>query len=1112
MAPKWWEETGRTPLPEPTKAQTGGGPSWWTGTESKPPPSGKKGDDERPKRKGPFLSRLFGGAKDLVVGIPRGLAQAGSDAVKELTYFGSEVVGGQPHKKSEHETDAEHIARTMPLSAVTEASVRNTGNRLVHPTRLLADYSNDPVGTLVEDASNAALFLGPAARGAGAAARTSSTAARVAPGVAKVARVTNTVAEAPLVPFRAAGRGLGKAYEATAASPGALGETIRRLQLDPDSRLLRTQAIDPAVEQVSAGIGEAVKRGEAVAKVLPDLDEQRAMTLVGEGEATALAKLRANLPPDQFESYLSERFGDSLTRRAVDLAADVVEGAAPELAGRIDEALRLGRELPGGRAERSADYYGSGVPGRAEQAGFDPLSQVVEQRVKPLERLLPKTETHALGARAKADQAAAALQALRAQAPPEPRIDTMARTAHAAGKSTERAASLFDRGLPSTLSARRTAEARTQRFESGVDRVAATGERRGLDLGRAEMRAKVADNVARSAEARRASLSGKIEAARLDAEYSLEAAPARLRPVLQRNREAVQLLTQQENRLRGHGLNDAARLVGKAADELPTTLARLKDSGVDFDHFTHLKLDAKPTQAGVKSGALPRLRKGREDRQRTGSTTYDRTVRGQVQAEIDQLKIGVARETVEKIRTLPFTRQFASIAKAGEAGYAAWDPASPFEKSGQITKTTTFVPEHVFEAFRSYFNDPKWDAILKRTYDPAIQAFKVTVLPLSPSWQVGNVLGNALLATVAGGVSPAKLVAHGAEVVRTYRASGKRGERTYEAVGPRRLYTAGPTHAEFEFLKAPDDRVLGDGKVSRAVRTAGKPLSTIVKKSYALNGFVDDFGRSIVYLDQLEKGASPEVAVRSALKAMGDFSRMTPFERRWVRRAIPFYAWQRHLTKLAFTLPTEHPIRVAWTLHLADMFGTDEDTEGLPEYLRGAIPIGEDKLLGTSGLNPFSRIGGLVANPKDLPRSLSPVIKLAAENLPGSPARGRNLFTGRDYTRPPGTGDHDELGRPIGTAPSLVKQVTDLAPQKRLLEGVTGRNKVARYQSGDVILSGRRPIETPERDAGQAALKFLGFPISSRREAQEMAERIAKRQKDERKARERYERRRAAVD
>ncbi len=1228
---------GAAPLPPAPKAQS---PAGATAAERLAAQLDAGTAPGPPKRKRPGLLRQ---ATNLAGQLPRGAVNLVADTGKEALNTAKQaanllhVADFDSVRPRQGESAADFYTRTHPLTGGLAESAVRTGGRVTQGVASLAPGGLKPsetdyavaaregriVATLLEDVGNVAAVGRLASKAAtAAAARTGGAAATTLAKVAEVAEAPSNAGraarQAALAPLK---RTASAAYQATSTGEGRIGQAIRFAHLDPNARLLRREAIDPATEKVSAGVGEAVRRGEAVAKVLPDLDEQRAMTLVGEGEAPALARLRAHLAPEAFDAHLQRTYGESLPRRAADLAADVAEGKAPELAARIDEGLRLGRELEGGRADRSAAYLAA-KPSRGPQAGFEPLPAVVDQRLKPLLATRKRIDTLAAGTRAQADRAAGELarvqgrlsdaaaargerlaereastlgratirQEARAAAAvdrltaaqdlavaarvPKPRaaltpvptpVSPVMRAAGRAERAVGAAGEAFDSGLATTTAKRAAAEQAMQGVsgvvDKSVERALATGSRTGVrvgraegieigrsqaeaalagrlarlesrrltslraraeragtgpaaaantaregtSLGRAQMRSRVTENVARSAEGRQVTLAGHLEAARRDAEYSLAAAPARLRPVLKTNREAASLLTQQENRLRGEGLEEAAKAVGRAADELPVTLARLKESGADFDHFTHIRLDAKPTTAGAAAGALPKIRKGREERVRTGSSAYDRTVRAQAQAEIDSVKIAVAREAVEKIRTLPFVRRFESIEAAAKEGYVAWDPASPFEKAGQITSNTTFVPAKLHEQFRSYFVDPAWDKLLKRTYDPAIQAFKVTVLPLSPSWQVGNVVGNALMAMVGGGVGPVDFARQLTRTVKAYRASGVRGERSFEAVGPRRLYTAGPTHEEFSFLRPPDERVLGDSTAARAVRAVARPGSAVVRKSYALNGFVDDLGRSAVYLSRIEKGASPEAALKSALRAMGDFSRMTPFERRTARRIVPFYAWQRHLTQLAFRLPVEHPLRTAWTLHLADQWGSDESLEDLPEFLAGAVPLPGGRLLGTRGLNPFSQVGGAVLKPSDALNSLSPAIKIPYESYTGI-----NTFTGRPFTRPPGTGRLDELNREMPTAPSVLKRITDVSPQKRLLESLQGRGRVVRYDTGDQRLTEAGPIQT-EKTPAQGLARFLGFPLTTRAEAERIAAASAERAVKAARLRESYERRNKAA-
>jgi hypothetical protein len=624
----------------------------------------------------------------------------------------------------------------------------------------------------------------------------------------------------------------------------------------------------------------------------------------------------------------------------------------------------------------------------------------------------------------------------------------------------------------------------------------------GKRLGSLETRASQAQNLANRSDAVLGRLRERVRTTAEKTADSVDAAPARLRPALEVNRGVTGELKQHAQALRAQGLHDAATSVEKAAAEIPTTLKAFEAAGVDPEHFIHVRAGDRPTSAGAKGERLPRISKARSEKFRGDSVHFDRSVRAQTQGEIDEAKAVIARQTFDKIASMPFAAKLGhgplegvtTQEEAIAAGYEPWNPRMLMEK-GKVSRaeqarvaageqgTTVFVPKHIFDGFRSYFNDPAVEQILRKTYDPAIQGIKVGQLALSPSWQVGNVIGNVSMATFGAGLNPVELGRAVIDAIKQYRASGPKGERSFEDVVPRRLLTAGPTHSEFRFLRPPDEQPLG--RFPR-VQKAAEKLGTPARLSYAANEFVDNIGRSAVFLAKKSKGLSDEEAVKAALQAMGDFSRMTPFERRFVRRAIPYYAWSRHITTLAFQLPIEHPLRVAWTLHLADEYA-DPDTRDLPGSLAGAVKLPGGKLLEAGRFFPFGDAGRIL-EPNGVESQLSPLAKIPVQSR-----QGVNLSSGKPFSRPPGTGRHDEFGAQLPTAPSIAHQVGGLFPQKRLVDSLTGRDKVARYDTGDKVLTAKGPIATG-KNAGTGFLRFLGVPVQNAGSAEDMAKRIADKQ------------------
>lgn len=1095
---KWKREQGRAPqAPRAPSAPSGSGSEYdkWKAAQG-------VGGRAKGEKKG-FLGRAREDLSNLLTGIPRGVIELGREEAKtaprRFLAGGpggglAEVVTGKRFDPlralREGSLEAgvvdesgipimERARAVEPLAAGTAESIGNTVGRVRYPSRIPRDYSERPVSTAVEDVSNVLMVVAPVAKLGGllakaseraAAAGNTATAARLAKGaeltskVEPLAHPLRSAAEAAGVPadivaqpIRAPLRRLyvKAAEEAdTAGVRGAAGQLLRDVRMDPESRLARRAALDPASEAVGEAVHTSVGTAQRIDKVLPDAAEREAMFVVGEGQGPALAALR-QADPEGFTAYATERMG--VSERAAQLAADVAEGTNPELATRIDEALRIGREAPGGRAERTASYLREGPASRREQMGFEPLSNVVEPQVARALRRLPQAERLAARLRQRADEAAA-----------------------------------------------RVGEIKADLTESYADKGRlAYGE--GKRLGAAEKAAAVAERNAARAEQVAQRIRDRGAATRVAAEASVEAAPARLRPVLKVNREVRSQLTKIENDLRAQGLGGQAAEVGKLADGIAATLSDLKAQGVDPDHFIHIKLGDKPRRAGG-DGRLPRVRKARSQKLREESVAFDRTTRAQAQAEIDEVRNTVARRTVDKLvevgvaRRIPATPTNLLGKVEVPEGWVVWEPTSIFETKSTAAVGDVMLPQNVFDHYRNYFNAGRWDDnVLVRGYDKATRAFKVAVLPLSPSWNVGNAFGNAMLATIGAGVDPVTLA-------RNIGVALAEWKRTGEMPGPNRLFSAGGTHAEFAYLA---DAAPGTGALGKARRVAGAPA----RAGYRINEFVDDLGRSAVYMaKEAEAGGkglvgarASEYALREALKAMGDFSRMTPFERSVVRRIVPFYAFQRHMTQLAFRLPIEHPLRTAWTLHLSDQYGQlPEDLQGLPSWMRGVIPFGST-LVGTSNLNPFGQAGELPTDLQSIASPLNPLIKMPIENLTGI-----KTLTGRPFSRPPGSGRVSEGGDVLPSAPSVPRQLWRMLPQGRAVDALTGRDDIVRYDTGDPVISGGRYIETG-RSRGDAIAKLFGFSLTDAEAAKAAAARVEAKKEQNRKLAESYRRRAAAA-
>ncbi len=303
----------------------------------------------------------------------------------------------------------------------------------------------------------------------------------------------------------------------------------------------------------------------------------------------------------------------------------------------------------------------------------------------------------------------------------------------------------------------------------------------------------------------------------------------------------------------------------------------------------------------------------------------------------------------------------------------------PFPSTKAVGDQTTFVPKVLLDRLKSL--DAPTGAVWKGI-NRANRAFKTLALPLSPKWMLGNVVGNAMMAVGFGGVGPIKLAA---EMRRLTKEQGGIKELWKEGgVGkfdPAELQSHGLTYGEHNLMYGDKGTEEGKGRI----RTA---MGNTIAKSYNLNEFVDNMTRSAVYRAKLGKGIPTEAALKSTLNAMGDFTRLTPFERNYVRQVIPFYPWIRHQTQAIMRLPIESPARAIWLLQVSQMFSDPDMSTDMLKLVGSKIPLG-DKFLNLGSLSPFANPAELPFSPTQIGGSLSPALKFPIEAFTGvNPDKG----------------------------------------------------------------------------------------------------------------------------
>lgn len=448
---------------------------------------------------------------------------------------------------------------------------------------------------------------------------------------------------------------------------------------------------------------------------------------------------------------------------------------------------------------------------------------------------------------------------------------------------------------------------------------------------------------------------------------------------------------------------------------------------------------------------------------------------------------------------------------------------------------------HINKAFRPTH------PMVRVFWDRPTDAWRAGVLAFSPRWHLNNLIGGVILGSNAG-IPPHRLLK---PITRIER----------EALPPQLLTQSQVFVDTFKpHLGAAAETATG--KIFQAVAnskplTLGtRPLAWVRDKSYGVNQAVDNHFRSRAYLEVGRKIArnammketgqsiinSREVLRRvsdmskvadSQRKLMGaldrvffNFNNMTPFERTYIRRIIPFWSWYREINRITLTLPFRSPVRAQGLRVLGELGKQADDQEVrkhlgipkeyLPEYTKDLIFAGldhDDQIVFYSprGGNVFYGVGKW---PIDT-TAFHPGFRLLLEEMTGGRSFGRwgsyvpfkykeagekyelDTGSGRLVEKRPGRGLGKRVARTLplsnlvedlvqyGTEGVISQRFDDTTPLSNILPALTGK-RVTPTGTLDAELRPRR-----QRALGEVWGSFFGVGVSRYR-LEEMIEQEAK--------------------
>lgn len=121
----------------------------------------------------------------------------------------------------------------------------------------------------------------------------------------------------------------------------------------------------------------------------------------------------------------------------------------------------------------------------------------------------------------------------------------------------------------------------------------------------------------------------------------------------------------------------------------------------------------------------------------------------------------------------------------------------------------------------------------------------------------------------------------------------------------------------------------------------------LVQAGEKLNTYIEQLGRGATFLRKLREGAEPAVAAMESKAAHVDYSRLTPFERKVMKRIVPFYTFTRHMAPYQLKEILTRPGGEVATL--VKQSGRSAMEDGfVPDQVVGSFELGEDVDSGTT--------------------------------------------------------------------------------------------------------------------------------------------------------------------
>lgn len=365
------------------------------------------------------------------------------------------------------------------------------------------------------------------------------------------------------------------------------------------------------------------------------------------------------------------------------------------------------------------------------------------------------------------------------------------------------------------------------------------------------------------------------------------------------------------------------------------------------------------------------------------------------------------------------------------------------------------IVDNLNEYTRSFFNDRATREIV-RLFDDAQNIWKGLATVIRPGFHVRNGASNVWQAWLAGLRDP-RWYAEAANVQRNREQFADLWEEV------RNLGVVGTEFVTADVGQSAVRDIL-NSSLTRSVNPFSEQFA-LTRYGRRAGRAIEDNARLALYLFRRSLGETPEQAAVVVKKYLFDYFDLTPFERNWMKRVLPFYTWMRKNIPLQLAEAVRQPGKFAQLGRIERGIGGEQPPRSeVPGFLERQNAI---LLPGEEGERVFVSLGLPAADLNEIPLSaegLRDLLGSASPLLTTLPqiATNQQFFSGAPIEQFQGEQDPipvlnavaQLLGRGEITAPARLSFLLNQVPIFRNIESAVDPSNERRAQRALSILAG----------------------------------------------------------